>query len=135
MKLAGLRPRILSMAYEAVLLAALLLIATALFVALFGDSRAQPLRTGLQFYLLIVTGSYFIGSWTGGRRTLPMRTWHMRLLDRSGSPPTLGVALARYLGALIGIGACGAGIVWPIFDPERLFLHDRIAGTRLVLDR
>lgn len=122
------------MVYEGVLLAALLLLATALFMALFGDSRGQPLRALLQLYLLLVTGVYFIGSWTGGRRTLPMRTWHLRLVDRSGHPPSLQLAFMRYLCAVIGIGACGAGIFWLIIDRERLFLHDRLIGTRLVLD-
>ncbi|HET7776841.1 MAG TPA: RDD family protein, partial [Azospira sp.] len=30
------------------------------------------------------------------------------------------------------LGFFGAGIVWSLFDRERQFLHDRLAGTRLV---
>ncbi len=134
MKFAGLRARILSMTYEAVLLTGLLGIATAFFIAVFGDSRSQPLRTVLQLYLLLIAGIYLVWSWTGSRRTLPMRTWHMRLVDRRGHCPSVRIAITRYIVAVLGIAACTVGLIWVLIDPERQFLHDRIAGTRLVLD-
>ena len=132
MKLAALRIRLLAMIYEGVLLAALLLAATALFLIVAGDSSHPPLRTLLQAYLLSVAGMYLVWSWTGGRRTLAMRTWRIRLVDRHGGAPGLRTALVRYVWALLGIGACALGLIWSIFDAERQFLHDRIAGTRLV---
>ena len=129
-----MRVRLAAMVYEAVLLAALLLAATALFMGVGGDSSRPPMRTALQLYLMTLAGTYFVWSWTGGRRTLPMRTWRMRLVDRHGGPVGLRTALVRYVCALLGIGACAVGLVWSIVDPERQFLHDRIAGTRLVRD-
>jgi len=120
------------MLYDAVLLIALLLSATAVFLAAFGDSSAPPLRTALQLYLLAIAGSYLVWSWTGGRRTLAMRTWKIRLVDRQGGAIDVRTALVRYLCGVLGIGAFAAGLVWSLFDPERQFLHDRIAGTRLV---
>jgi uncharacterized RDD family membrane protein YckC len=134
MKFAGLRTRILSMTYEAILVAGLLVIATAFFIAIFGDSREQPLRAVLQLYLLLIVGIYLVWSWTDERRTLPMRTWHMRLVDRRGHCPNLRRAITRYLVAVLGIAACGVGLLWALIDPERQFLHDRIAGTRLALE-
>ena len=131
---ARLRTRLLSLVYEALILAALLLVATAAFTAVAGDSRVQPQRTLLQFYLLAVSAVYFVGSWTGGRRTLPMRTWRMRLVDPLGQPPPIRTALVRYLAALAGYSLGGLSIWWTIFDREHAFLHDRIARTRLVLD-
>ena len=47
MKFAGLRTRILSMIYEGVLLTGLLTVATGCFIAVFGDSREQPIEAGL----------------------------------------------------------------------------------------
>ena len=134
MKLAGLRVRLLSMLYDAVLIAAVLLAATAIFVALFGDSRQPPLKTGLQMYLLAVAGIYLIGSWTNGRRTLAMRTWRLHLVQHDGGPLSLRAALVRYLCAVLGVLLCGIGLLWALVDPEKQFLHDRIAGTRIVLD-
>jgi uncharacterized RDD family membrane protein YckC len=133
-KLAGLPIRFLAMVYEAVLLAALLLVATALFLAVAGDSSRPPLRIALQLYLVLIAGIYLVWSWTGGRRTLAMRTWRIRLVNRDGGVPSLRTALVRYVCAVAGIAACAAGLLWPVIDPEHQFLHDRIAGTRLVRD-
>jgi hypothetical protein len=38
----------------------------------------------------------------------------------------------RFLLALIGVGLC-FGILWALFDRERLFWHDRMARTKIVL--
>jgi uncharacterized RDD family membrane protein YckC len=132
---ASLRVRLLSMVYEALLLAALWLVATAFFAAVVGDSRLQPWRTLLQLYLVAVTCIYFVWSWTGGRRTLPMRTWRLRLVNRAGEPPSVRTALLRFLIALLALPLGAAAAWWALVDRERLFLHDRIAGTRLMRER
>ncbi len=97
-------------------------------------------------------GLYCIGFWTGGRRTLPMKTWRLALVRSDGRAVDAKTAVARYLCAWIGpmaslaayaalhpanLGAHAAwllpiGYVWPLFDPDRQFLHDRLAGTRIV---
>ena len=131
---AALHIRLLSLLYEALLLAALLLIATALFVALVGDSSAQPLRAVLQIYLLTIAAIYFTWSWSGGRRTLAMRTWRLRLVDGGGKPPSVKRSLVRFVAAAVGLPLGGIALWWALLDRERLLLHDRIAGTRLVRD-
>ncbi len=133
-RFARLGTRLLSLIYEALILAALLLVATAAFTAVAGDSGGQPARTLLQLFLVTVSAAYFVWSWTGGRRTLPMRTWRMRLVDTRGQPPGIPTAIVRYLAALVGYALGGLSIWWALFDREHAFLHDRIAGTRLVLD-
>jgi uncharacterized RDD family membrane protein YckC len=131
---ASLSVRLLALLYEAVLLGALLLLATAAFVAIAGESTGQPRRLLLQGYLIAVAGLYFVWSWTGGRRTLPMRTWRLRLLDARGATPSVRSAIVRYLAALIGIPLGGVGLAWALVDRDHQFLHDRLAGTRLVRD-
>ena len=133
-RLARLRTRLLSLVYEALVLTALLLVSTAIFTAIFGDSREEPLHVVLQVYLASVAGAFYIWSWTGGRRTLPMRTWRMRLIDEGGQAPSTRRALLRYLFALAGYLLCGVSLIWTLIDREQLFLHDRLAGTRLVMD-
>ncbi|MFN9122921.1 MAG: RDD family protein, partial [bacterium] len=41
-------------------------------------------------------------------------------------------ALYRYLLAWPSVLAAGAGLAWALVDRDRQFLHDRLAGTRLV---
>lgn len=130
-----LRVRLVALVYEGVILAAVLFIATAAFTLTFGDSRGQPLHALLQLFLFVVGGCYFVGSWTGGRRTLPMRTWRMHLEDRAGHRLDLARAALRYVAAACGLALGGIGILWALLDPDRQFLHDRIAGTRLVADK
>jgi len=120
------------MTYEAVLLAAILLAGTGLFVAVAGDARAQPQKAILQLYLVAIAGGYFVACWSAGRQTLPMRTWRLTLADRAGTPLAPRQALARYILACAGIACGGVGVLWAFVDPERLFLHDRLAGTRIL---
>jgi uncharacterized RDD family membrane protein YckC len=131
---ARLRTRLLALVYEALILAALLLIATGIFTALAGDSRAEPQRSVLRLVLVATAGVYFVWSWTGGRRTLPMRTWRVRIVDLCGRPPNVRAAVIRYVLALVGIALGGIGLLWALVDRDRQFLHDRIAGTRLIAD-
>lgn len=131
---ASLSIRLLSLLYETALLAALLLLATAVFVGVAGDSTGQPRRLLLQIYLIVLGGVYFVWSWTGGRRTLPMRTWRLRLLDARGTTPSVHRALVRYLAALVSLPLGGIGLAWALLDRDGQFLYDRLAGTRVVRD-
>jgi uncharacterized RDD family membrane protein YckC len=54
------------------------------------------------------------------------------ILFISGWAITPETGIYRYLFALIGCGLCGLGLAWALFDRDRRFLHDRLAGTRLV---
>jgi uncharacterized RDD family membrane protein YckC len=56
----------------------------------------------------------------------------MRIVRRDGGPVEIGRAALRYALAWISLLALGAGFLWAWFDPDRQFLHDRLAGTRIV---
>lgn len=143
------------MMYEAVLLFGVVFLADYLFDTLTQSRHALMLRGARQAWLFIVIGAYFVVSWRHGQ-TLPMKTWHLRLVDRSGLPPDLGRSIVRYVLAWIPV-LCMAGLVWlareltglpavmsfivlaPVatfvwswFDPDGKFLHDRILGMQLV---
>jgi uncharacterized RDD family membrane protein YckC len=82
-----------------------------------------------------------------------MKTWRMALARADGGTVDARAAVVRYLSAWIGpllalvayeflhprnLGVHAAwwlavGYVWPVVDPQRQFLHDRIAGTRIVM--
>ena len=128
----GILRRLAGMAYEALLLAAILFISTYVFLTLgqtLDDAWRRPL---LQVYLVCVCGIYFVWMWRHGGQTLPMKTWHMRLVNIAGGRLSPGQALARFLLACVLIPAGGVSILWALFDRDRQFLHDRLAGTRIV---
>lgn len=124
--------RLASLLYDTVLLLALLLAATFVFLLLFGDATAYPQRFFLQLYAWLVAAAYFVWCWLHGGQTLAMRTWHIRLTSRSGGPISRVQAIQRYLWASGGLLFFGAGFLWALFDRQGLFLHDRLAGTQLI---
>jgi uncharacterized RDD family membrane protein YckC len=124
--------RTLSMFYDFLLLLAIWFIASFIFHLVFRDTNAVYFRPLFQFYLLFVAGIYFIWFWTHGGQTLAMQTWKMRVVTSSGQRLTTRQAITRYLLAVIGITFFGFGIMWALFDRDRQYLHDRLAGTRIV---
>ena len=128
----ALRRRLASAVYELLALAALVLIATFPFLAVFGDSVHGWRRHALQAWVLAVSGIYFVAFWTRGGQTLPMKTWRIRLVRHDGAPVGVGRAVHRYVLAVLGLAAAGLGFAWALVDRDRQFLHDRLAGTALV---
>jgi uncharacterized RDD family membrane protein YckC len=88
----------------------------------------------VQAHAFIVLLVYCLWFWSNGRQTLAMKTWRIRLLTRDGQPVRPAQALLRYLLCWPSIILGGIGILWALVDRERLFLHDRLAGTQLVLN-
>jgi len=128
----GFWRRLLSMIYESLLLTAVLFIASFVFHLIFRDTASPFFRPAFQLYLVVVAGTYFTWFWTHGGQTLPMQTWKFRVVTVDGKGVNLQRAVARYLFAVIGIFLFGCGIFWALLDRERQFLHDRLAGTRIV---
>ena len=75
----GLPRRLASALYDLLLIVALVLVATFPFLAIFGDSTHGWRRHLLQAWVLLVAGGYFVGFWTRGGQTLPMKTWRIRV--------------------------------------------------------
>jgi len=124
--------RALALVYEALLLLALLLVGSLPFVMVAHDADRVAARPLFQLYLFAMTAVYFVWQWRHGGQTLAMRTWRIRLVTRGGAPLTWTHAFKRFLFALPGTLLCGAGFLWALVDREGIFLHDRLAGTRIV---
>ena len=143
------------MAYESLVVAAILLVASFAFLGA-TTSRLDGLARHLfQAYLFLVLGLYFVWCWRRGGQTLPMKAWKLRLVRRDGAPLDTPRAALRYVLAAL---ALGAGVVaaavlwrepgtwlawlalapgaltllWSVVDTERQFLHDRLAGTKII---
>lgn len=142
------------MVYESMLLFGVVFVAGWVFSTLLEQRHALYLRHALQDWLFVVLGLYFVWFWTHGGQTLAMKTWRIKLITCDGNALSPRRAVWRYLLAwmwiLPGLALAwileaktwslllipGANILaWALLtylDPQRQFLHDRIAGTRVI---
>lgn len=151
-----LKRRFICLVYDVLLLTAVVMLA--LFVFLFATQKLQGGHVqeyGRQAVLFLASGAYFIHAWTGSGHTLAMKTWRIKLVKLGHAKVPFKTALLRYVlawgwvfPALVvcwGFGLKSKGqvsaalavnvILWgmtALFDRNRQFLHDRLAGTRLV---
>lgn len=131
---AGIRRRLASMFYELLLLIGVVGVLIVPLILFSTATRTAITIPFLRAYLFLLLAPYFIWHWQGGRQTLAMKTWKLRLVAHDDKPPRpLRLAL-RYVLAWPSIGLGGVGILWAVFDRDHQFLHDRLAGTRLVID-
>lgn len=121
------------MVYESLLAFAIVFFAGLLFYSARNGQLDGPIRNLFQIYLAAILGIYFVGCWHRGGQTLAMKTWKLRLISADGGPPSIRRAILRYMLACPSIALAGTGLVWAVFDRDRQFLHDRLAGTRIVM--
>lgn len=121
------------MVYESLLLAGIAFFAGLLFLGATGAGASGWLRHAFQVYLFLVLGLYLVGSWRLHGQTLAMKTWKLRLVGAEGARITLRQAIVRYVCAWPCLLLGGIGMLYAPFDRERRFLHDRLAGTKLVM--
>jgi uncharacterized RDD family membrane protein YckC len=134
---AGFGRRLAALLYDAVLLAALLVIFTSGAVFLNHGVALERSTAGAWFYLyqaglIGVVAGYYLVNWMRSGQTLGMRAWHLRAVTESGLPLGWKAAALRLgLGALAWAPAA-LGVLWLYVDPEHLALHDRLSRTRVV---
>jgi uncharacterized RDD family membrane protein YckC len=134
---AGFGRRIAALLYDAVLLAALLVVFTSGAVLLNHRTAVAPDTAGSWVYLyraglIGVVAGYYILNWTRSGQTLGMRAWHLRAVTEAGAPLTLRAAASRFLFGVLAWAPAGLGVLWLYFDPEHLAIHDRLSRTRVV---
>jgi uncharacterized RDD family membrane protein YckC len=151
----GLTRRMACFIYEGVLLFGVVMIAGYLYSSLTQQRDARVGQFGLQAFLFIVLGIYFVWFWSRGGQTVAMKAWHIRVETRDGrllsQPRALGRYVASWLWFVPALStAHGAGIrtaagIFAVMatgviayaltsrlHPDRQFLHDALCGTRLV---
>lgn len=129
-----------ALVYDALLLIAVLMVATLPWVLTRGNADPQalnfePLGPVYQVYIALVIYAYFAIGWCRGGQTLGMKSWRLRLVKSAGGSVTPGQALVRLLVAPVAWLPLAAGIVWQHFDSDGLTWQDRASGTRVVVLR
>ncbi len=129
----GLLRRLAAILYDALLIGALLFLATIPFIAMRGG---EPVEIGdntiYRVVLAAVVYAFFVGFWTRAGRTLGMQSWGLQLQGPDDSKPTLAAASVRFFAALLSWAPAGLGFLWQLWDKDQLTWHDRISGTRIV---
>lgn len=129
---AGLGRRLASLLYEGLVLFAVLLIGFWLPQALLAGNGIQFNGKQLWLHVFLLLMVYCVWFWINGGQTLPMKTWRLRIVDAGGGAARPSQALLRYVASWPSLLLGGIGILWALFDKDRQFLHDRIAGTRII---
>lgn len=108
------------------------------------------------YWLLILYG-YFAWCWRRSGQTLPMKTWRLQLVMRQGGVLSQRAMLIRFVVCFLAFAPLAPVMVWvrhtpdmqwlkwaayawlalPLLwswlDKDRQFLHDRLAGTQILL--
>lgn len=124
--------------YEILVMIAIAFIGAATFVVLFGDATQGAKRVLLQCFIWLLIGTYFVLSWVKRGQTLPMRSWKLMLIRQTLTDENTGLisvptAILRYLLATLSFSLFGLGFFWCLIDQDRLFLHDRLQGNKIIL--
>lgn len=146
--------RMAAMAYEGLVLFGVVMAAGALYSFLTQQRHALEGRSGLQGFLFVVLGIYFVWFWSHGGQTVAMKAWQVQVVDSQGQPVSQGRALLRYLASWLWFApaltatriaqwhdaaALAASGLWVVayaassyLRTDRQFWHDALCSTRLV---
>ena len=157
----SLSRRMACFVYEGLILFGILLIpgaVGAVIVAVTGQQHSTEGDLILQVTSFSIYAAYFTWFWSKRGQTLPMQTWHIKVVMADGRPLSWGRAFVRYLAswlwvapaALIAVlnhwsfredpramvagaslGVLGYALLALVL-PQKQFLHDLICGTKLV---
>lgn len=128
----GVCRRLLCLIYELLLLIAVILLAAGIATALVHYTGYIDKRPLTQLIVSVACLVYFAWQWHARGQTLPMKTWKIRIETRSGKSVPVAQALLRAILSVPCYGLFGITVLWALIDRENQFLHDRLAGTRLV---
>ena len=154
--------RLLAMFYDSFLLIAVLFLAMAVMLLVFGGYQFQAGNPLMTVYLLVVSFVFFGWFWTHGGQTLGMRAWKLRVQQPAGETITWRQVAIRFITALpawfvlfIGIALVSGiplpahpwldqlsplsqwlilvvGIVWLVVDQWPDGWRDKLSGTRII---
>ena len=137
-KRAGLARRLGAALYDALLLLALAMIATLLFLPLTGGEALTPAEHPLleriyQLTLCAIVVGYFGYCWTRSGQSIGMLAWRLRVEREDGRLLTWRDSVLRVAAALVSALPAGLGYLWSWLDADRRTWHDRWTRTRVVV--
>lgn len=123
--------RVLAYIYDALILTALVLVAT-LIAALLAGGEAPAWLT--QALVAVFGLGYFWLSWVRGGKTAGMRAWRLRVVTEDGKPLSAQHALVRLLACLGAAAPLLLALFTAWFSANKQTIYDRLSKTRVVLE-
>jgi uncharacterized RDD family membrane protein YckC len=119
------------MAYDWLLLAGVLFVATLALIVIRGGEAIAP-RTGwYEVMLLAISFGFYGWFWTHGGQTLGLRAWRLRVVTLNGGALSWGDAARRFIASATLLLPPGLGLIWCVVDRDRRGWHDRLSRTRI----
>jgi uncharacterized RDD family membrane protein YckC len=128
-----------AMLYDALVVAALLFVVTALLLPLTGGeailSESYGVLVGYAYQALLIgiVVVFFGWFWTRRGQTLGMQAWRLMVTREDGSRLTWSDVIKRLSAALVSLAPLGLGYFWIWIDRDRLTWHDRWTHTRVIV--
>lgn len=130
----GLTRRLAAASYDLLLLIALWMLTSAMFLPL-NDGNAPAPGTALfavhRIALVVIAAAFYASFWKFGGQTLGMRAWKLELVRDDGAPLTWSDCVRRLLAAVVSILPAGAGFWWILLNAKNRAWHDSLSGTHL----
>lgn len=133
---AGYFRQMAALIYDALLVIAILLLASAISTAVVawvrpGYQQANPTALSHDpmniLYLFSCWFGYYAVSWIKGGQTLGMKAWKIKLINQYAGRFLLRNLLARFVTAL-----CGIGTLMVLVHPQKMSLQDYFSGTKII---
>ncbi len=136
-EVAGFGRRLAALIYDALLVAALLMVYTgAVMFATHGHAVLEDTVGGWVYLyrcgLVAVVALYCVLNWVHSGQTLGMRAWRLHAVDLAGQRLRLPAALRRFAYAVLAWLPAALGVLWLYVDPEGLPLQDRLSRSRVL---
>ena len=120
--------------YDSLLLCSVFFCATLALMPFIGGEAIDSGNLAYNAFLLILAYLYFCWQWVSGGQTLGMRSWHIHVINESGSKPDWRQSSIRFLTSLLSICLFGTGFLWAMLDKEKRSLHDHLSKTQLIIN-
>jgi len=155
----SVKRRLISMIYDLLLLTAVEIFAVAIYTLITLNLHWAIFDVLRSVVVVATAGAYFVHAWSGSGHTLAMKTWRIKVVQLGAAKVPRKVALKRFglawgyvapallISWALGLWTTRAGsstaillvignvIAWSLtafLDKDRQFLHDKLAGTRLI---
>ena len=121
----------MAVCYDALLLLAVLFLATALVLPLNSGHAFSAGQYFYPLYLLAISFIFYGWFWTHGGQTLGLRSWKIKVCNLDGGSVGWRRSGLRFAAAALSWAVFGLGFFWCLFDKNRLCWHDYLSKTRL----